>query len=90
MLITLYKSMFCPRCRLAEKNLLEITSLDPEIRVEEVDVLTAPRKSWNDGIRMIPALKIDKHILSAFLMSKTNIAAFIDEHKHSSHPFPKE
>jgi hypothetical protein len=39
---------------------------------------------------MIPALKIDKHILSAFLMSKTNIAAFIDEHKHSSHPFPKE
>jgi hypothetical protein len=90
MLITLYKSILCPRCRLAGKYLLEIASLDPEIQVQAVDVLTAPRQSWNDGIRMIPALKIDNHIMSALFMSKTDIAAFINEHKHASHPLPQE
>jgi hypothetical protein len=45
--------------------------------VIEVDILTAPRQSWNDGIRMIPALKIDERVLSALFMSKTNIADFI-------------
>jgi glutaredoxin len=80
--ITLYKSMFCPRCHLAGKYLLEITSNDPEIHVEEVDVLAAPRRTWNDGIRMIPTLKIDDHILSALFMSRANIADFITRNKH--------
>lgn len=80
--ITLYKSMLCPRCHLAGKYLLEITSHNPEIQVEEVDILAAPRRSWNDGIRMIPALKIDNHILSALFMSRTNIADFIARNKH--------
>jgi hypothetical protein len=74
--------MLCPRCHLAGKYLLEITSHNPEIQVEEVDILAAPRRSWNDGIRMIPALKIDNHILSALFMSRTNIADFIARNKH--------
>jgi predicted DsbA family dithiol-disulfide isomerase len=77
MLITLYKSAFCPRCYLARKYLHEIIASKPEIQVIEVDILTAPRQSWNDGIRMIPALKIDERVLSALFMSKTNIADFI-------------
>ncbi len=80
MLITLYKSTLCPRCHLAGKYLREIAAVDPEIQIKEVDVLTAPRRSWHAGIRMIPALKIDNHIMSGFLMSRTSIAAFIAEH----------
>ncbi|MGB3213093.1 MAG: hypothetical protein WBB19_20490 [Desulforhopalus sp.] len=53
----------------------------PEIQIEEVDVLAAPRRSWKDGVRMIPALKIDQHFLSALFISKANIAEFIARHK---------
>lgn len=80
--ITLYKSILCPRCHLARKYLFEIAACDPAIKVDEVDILTAPRQSWNDGIRLIPALRIDDHILSAMFMSKTTIADFIARHKN--------
>jgi hypothetical protein len=73
--------MFCPRCHLAGKYVREITSHDPEIKVEEIDIMAAPRQTWSDGIRMIPALKIDNHILSAVFMSKSDIADFIAKHK---------
>ena len=79
--ITLYRSMLCPRCHLAGKYVREITSHDPEIKVEEIDIMAAPRQSWNEGIRMIPALKIDNHILSALFLSKIDIADFITKHK---------
>jgi len=82
MYITLYRSTLCPRCRLARKYLLDLTSQDPEIEIREVDVLTAPRQSWREGIRMIPALKIDDQIMSALFMSKTDIAAFISRHRN--------
>jgi len=80
--ISLYKSTLCPRCHLAQKYLLEIASQDTEIQVEVVDVVAAPRQSWNAGIRMIPALKIDNHILSALFLGKTDIADFISRHRH--------
>jgi len=67
---------------LARKYLLDLTSQDPEIEIREVDVLTAPRQSWREGIRMIPALKIDDQIMSALFMSKTDIAAFISRHRN--------
>lgn len=81
MQISLYKSSFCPRCYLTAKYLLEITAQHSEIDVEIIDVATAPRRSWNDGIRMIPALKIDNHILSAFFISRTDITDFISRHQ---------
>ena len=82
MRITLYKSMLCPRCHLAHKYIREITSDDPGINIEEIDIMAAPRQSWSDGVRMIPALKIDDHILSALFLSKVDIADFIAKHKH--------
>ena len=82
MRITLYKSMFCPRCHLARKYVRELISHEHGIEVEEIDVLVAPLQSWSDGIRMIPALKIDDHILSALFMSRINIADFIAKNKH--------
>jgi glutaredoxin len=81
MFITLYKSTLCPRCRLAGKYLRDISAADPEIQVEEVDIFSAPWQSWNAGIRMIPALKIDSHILSALFLSRSTIADFIAGHK---------
>lgn len=80
--ITLYKSRLCPRCHLARKYLFEIAARDPAIEIDEVDILTAPRQSWNDGIRLIPALRIDDHILSAMFMSRATIADFIARHKN--------
>ncbi len=80
--ITLYKSALCPRCYLAGLYLQEIASLDPKIRIEEVDVMVAPRQSWDAGIRMIPALKINDRILSALFMSRTSIADFIASNRH--------
>jgi len=82
--VTLYKSAFCPRCHLTRKYLLEIISADCEIRLQEIDVMTAPRQSWNDGIRLIPALKIDNHILSALYLGKSAIAEFIAGYRNQS------
>ncbi len=81
MLITLYKSTFCPRCHFAKKYILEIIADDTEIQLKEIDVMTAPRQSLRDGVRMIPALKIDNHYLSALFLNKTTIADFITSHK---------
>ena len=81
MRIILYKSMLCPRCHLTGKYLRELIADDPEITVEEIDIMAAPRQSWSDGIRMIPTLKIDNHILSALFISKIDIAEFIASHK---------
>jgi len=80
--VTLYKSALCPRCHMARKYLMEIISEDPEVCLQEIDVMTAPRQSWIDGIRMIPALKIDNHILSALYLGKSAIAEFIASHRH--------
>ncbi len=80
--VTLYKSALCPRCHLARKYLREIISENPEIILQEIDVVKAPRRSWNDGIRMIPALKIDNHVLGALYLSKSAIAEFIAGHRN--------
>jgi glutaredoxin len=82
MLVTLYKSAFCPRCRLAQKYILETIAHDSEIQLKVVDVMTSPLQSLKSGIRMIPALKIDNHHLSGLFLSKTTIAAFIINHKN--------
>lgn len=75
--ISFYRSALCPRCHLAKHYLAEITSQNPGIAVEYIDIATAPLRTWKDGIRMIPALKIDTLILSGLFLSRDNIADFI-------------
>ena len=77
--ITLYKSATCPRCYLAKKYLHEIASTDPTISIEEVEILSSPVKAWKDGIRMIPALKIDSRIKSGLYLNKEDIMDFITD-----------
>ena len=78
--IRFYKSALCPRCYFSQKYLLEIAEEHPDLRVEIIDVASAPRRSWSDGIRMIPALKIDEDVLSGLLLGRAEIADFISRH----------
>lgn len=79
--ITFYRSTLCPRCHIARKYLLQLTSADSSIQIEEIDILSSPRRSWQDGIRMIPALKIGGQVLSGLYLNKHAIAAFIAQHQ---------
>ena len=79
--ITFYRSNLCPRCYVAGRHLRELAAADPSIEVEEIDIMFAPRRTWQDGIRMIPAMRIDNRILSGVFLSKNAIAGFIAENR---------
>ena len=81
MQIILYRSNLCPRCFLAKKYLLQITGDNPEIQIEEVDILGSPQRCLQDGIRMVPALVIGDDKLSGAFLSKKAIKAFINHHR---------
>jgi hypothetical protein len=86
MQITLYRSFLCPRCFLAKKYLQEIAQQKDNLTIIEVDIMDQPIKSWQDGIRLIPALKIDNKILSGIFLNKTQILNFIEEQQHKTPP----
>jgi len=66
---------------LAKKYLAEIAENDPEIQIEEVDIIGSPRRCLQDGIRMVPALMIGEDKLSGIFLNKKAIKTFIDRHK---------
>jgi hypothetical protein len=80
MLITLYKSALCPRCRLAKKYLAESLESIPGATLEEIDILSSPIKTWSAGVRMIPAIQIDQAVLSSVYLSREDVSAFINKH----------
>lgn len=75
--ITFYRSRLCPRCHVAGKHLRELAANDPSLEIEEIEVLLAPRRAWQAGIRMIPALEIDNRVLSGVFLGREAIAEFI-------------
>lgn len=79
MQITLYRSFLCPRCYLAKKYLEKIADQDDSLEIEVIDIMNYPLRCWQDGIRLIPALKIGDKILSGVLLNKTQIQKFINE-----------
>lgn len=81
MKIILYRSNLCPRCFLAKKYLLDIIGDNPDIQIEEMDILGSPQRCLQDGIRMVPALVIDKDKLSGVFLSKKAIKSFINRHQ---------
>lgn len=81
MKIILYRSNLCPRCFLAKKNLLGITGNDPDIQIEEVDILGSPQRCLQDGIRMVPALVVGEDKLSGIFLNKKTIESFISRHR---------
>jgi glutaredoxin len=80
MKITLYGSSLCPRCHFARKILLEIAHGNQNTEIEEIDVVAHPLKTWSDGIRIFPALKIDDAIFSGIFLSRKKMETFIKDH----------
>jgi len=78
MKVTLYKSSLCPRCHFARRSLEHLRTLQPDIELELVDILTSPRRAFRDGVRMIPAIRIGDRFLSGLYLNRESIAAFLD------------
>lgn len=77
MRIIFYKSKLCPRCFIARKHLLAVCSENPHLQVEEVELLTSPLRTWQDGIKMVPALKVGDTVLSGLYLSREAITDFV-------------
>ncbi|PLX95144.1 MAG: hypothetical protein C0620_04590 [Desulfuromonas sp.] len=81
MLITFYRTAVCPRCFLAHRLLKKIVEQDPQLELETVEVTTNAFNSWNEGIRMVPALKIGEDVLSGLFLDEQRMKKFIDQHR---------
>lgn len=77
--ITLYKSALCPRCYIVEKHLTHLVKDLPDTTIETIDIAAHPLKSWKDGIRMIPAIKIGEEVLSSIYLSKKELITFVNK-----------
>ncbi|MBM9605818.1 hypothetical protein [Desulfopila inferna] len=79
--IILYRSILCPRCFMAGRYLREIAAEDTSIVIEEVDVMQHPQRTWKEGIRCIPALRIRDTTLSGIYLNKEQIRRFIQKNQ---------
>jgi hypothetical protein len=79
MTFTFYHSPFCPRCARAEKHLQNLLGKPLPDTVVFIDVMKPPLKTWQDGIRMIPALKAGEDMISGITLSPERIKTFLDQ-----------
>ncbi len=79
--ITLYRSALCPRCYMARKHLLDLQKEYGGFSIDEVDIMVNPLTTWRDGIRMIPAIRINDSTLSGLYLDREAIEQFITEEK---------
>ena len=77
MKITFYHTSMCPRCAHVRKHLRALLGNAYTASCIEIDSLVHPLKTWQDGVRMIPALKIDRALLSGVLLSEKQVRAFL-------------
>jgi hypothetical protein len=59
------------------RELKKIQEEDSDLEVKEIDVVANPRKSWQEGIRMIPTLIKGKKKLSGIFLSSKQIRDFL-------------
>jgi hypothetical protein len=64
---------------MARKTLYELLDSNPEIDVEEIDIVTNPLRAWKDGVRFIPTLKHGDRTLSGVFLSREEIQHFLQE-----------
>lgn len=84
MQIIFYKSSLCPRCHRARKHLSELLNEYSGHDLEIVDILSEPLRSWQDGIRMIPAITAGNKKLSGVYLTRKNIADFLAQTNQTS------
>lgn len=64
---------------MARKSLQKLITGINHVELEEIDVVTNLKRSSADGIRMIPAIKINDQILSGILLSPEKIKDFLNK-----------
>jgi len=62
---------------------MELQAADTTIEVEEIDILSHPKRAINDGIRMIPALRIGEQMISSIFLTREKITDFIENNRTS-------
>jgi len=80
MQFTFYHSSLCPRCARLRKHLHRLLGQRYSSHCVEIDSLKHPLKTWQAGIRMIPALQCGDDKLSAVLLSEEQIRSFLYRH----------
>ncbi len=80
MKLAFYNSKLCPRCAQVRKHLKHFLGPSLSEYCTDIDVVKHPAKTWQDGIRMIPALKYGESILSGVMLSREQVRTFLVEH----------
>lgn len=76
--IIFYKSALCPRCMMTGRILARIKETNKDLVIEEIDIMAHPLKAWQDGIRMIPALKSGEKVVSGLILNEERIRDFFE------------
>lgn len=79
MKIFFYKSALCPRCMLAGRTLSNLKIKFPGMEIEELDVTVHPLRAWQDGIRLIPAIRSGNKIISGLFLGSREIREFLEQ-----------
>jgi hypothetical protein len=77
MQVTLYKTFLCPRCFLAGHALKKLQKEFPELTIETVEVTREPLRAWQDGVRLVPAVRYQGKTLSGLLLNTATLRDFI-------------
>ena len=64
---------------MVDRELTRLQKENPDLEVTKIDVVTNPLKTWNDNIRMFPALKAGEAIISGVFLGREEIEKFIAE-----------
>ncbi|MFO7605692.1 MAG: hypothetical protein R6W72_05295 [Desulfurivibrionaceae bacterium] len=59
----------------------KIAALRPDLHIETVEVAANPVRTWEEGIRMIPAIRCGPRILTGFKLSGPDIISFLDKNQ---------
>ena len=89
MTMTFDHTRLCARCARARKHHKALLGADYTAACIEIDSLAHPHTTWQDGVRMIPALKCRQAILSGILLSREQIREFLARHGCISEPPPR-
>lgn len=74
-------SNLCPRCRQAEKHLVNALKDFPDTSVLRIDILRSPLQTLKNKIYLIPALQSEQETLCGFTLSEEKIHTFLANQK---------
>ena len=77
MKIVFYKTFICPRCFLTGRALVRLRREYPELEIETVEVSRDPLRAWQDGVRMVPAIRYQGKNLAGILLTTATLRDFL-------------